>query len=252
MLRPLPISATPNRVDRLQDMACAALRAYDLPGAQLTPLCIFNNAVFQVDVGHGQRYVLRLHRPGYRSISHTRSELRYLQSLRWDTGLAVPEPIYTRQGELVTVVSGDGADTSLHCDVLTWLDGTACGRATELGPVRYTSLARCWGVCTSTRNTSSRRQTLTCPAGMPTACSPSVSPHKPGPVTGNFLTRGHGGLDHRAGHLASATPAVSDSTPVRLKQGGDLDILSYHDTEARNEKGGCYGNHHPIPATKQP
>ena len=98
MLRSLAHLSPTERVDRLQRLAYAALRAYDLPGAQITPLRIFNNAVFQVDVGHGQRYVLRLHRPGYRSLFHTRSELRYLQALRRDTGLTVPEPVATRQG----------------------------------------------------------------------------------------------------------------------------------------------------------
>ena len=98
MLRSLAHLSHTERVDRLQHLAYAALRAYELPRAQITPLRIFNNAVFQVDVGHGQRYVLRLHRPGYRSLSHTRSELGYLQVLRQETGLAVPEPVQTRQG----------------------------------------------------------------------------------------------------------------------------------------------------------
>jgi hypothetical protein len=57
MLRSFAHLSYTERVDRLQHMAYAALRAYDLPEAQITPLRIFNNAVFQVDVGHGQRYV---------------------------------------------------------------------------------------------------------------------------------------------------------------------------------------------------
>ncbi len=186
MLRSFAHLSHTERVDRLQHLGYAALRAYDLPGAQITPLRIFNNAVFQVDARHGQRYVLRLHRPGYRSLSHTRSELRYLQILRQDTGLAVPEPIYTRQGELVTIIAGDGGDTSLHCDVLTWLDGTACGRAPDLGPRVVSQLGEVLG------RMHLHAQHFVPPPGFDLPCwdadglFTSVSPHKPGPIAGLF------------------------------------------------------------------
>jgi hypothetical protein len=39
---------------------------------------------------------------------------------------------------------------------------------------------------------------------------------------------------------------ISDATPVRLKQVGDLDILSHHDTEARDEKGRSHGHRHRL------
>jgi Ser/Thr protein kinase RdoA (MazF antagonist) len=186
MLRSFAHLSHTERVDRLQHMAYAALGAYNLPGAQITPLRIFNNAVFQVDGGHGQRYVLRLHRPGYRSISHTCSELRYLQALRWDTGLVVPEPVYTRQGELVTVISGDGVDTSLHCDVLTWLDGVACGRTTELGPRAVYKLGEVLGRLHLHAQHFIPPPDFDLPCWDADGLFTSVSPHKPGPVAGLF------------------------------------------------------------------
>jgi Ser/Thr protein kinase RdoA (MazF antagonist) len=186
MLRSFVHLSHTERVDRLQHMAYAALGAYNLPGAQITPLRIFNNAVFRVDVGPAQRYVLRLHRPGYRSISHTCSELRYLQAVRRDTGLAVPEPVYTRQGGLVTIISGDGGDAALHCDVLTWLDGTSYGRATELGPRAVYRLGEALG------RLHLHAQHFIPPPDFDLPCWDAdglltpVSPHKPGPVAGLF------------------------------------------------------------------
>jgi len=186
MLRSFAHLSHTERVDRLQHMAYAALGAYNLPGAQITPLRISNNAVFRVDVGPAQRYVLRLHRPGYRSLSQTRSELRYLQAVRRDTGLAVPEPVYTRQGGLVTIISGDGGDVALHCDVLTWLDGTAYGRATELGPRVVYRLGEALG------RLHLHAQHFIPPPDFDLPCWDAdglltpVSPHKPGPVAGLF------------------------------------------------------------------
>src|SRR5262249_47786630 len=60
------------------------------------------------------------------------------------------------------------------------------------------------------------------------------------------------GLDHGVGHLAYMRPLkIGGSTLVWLKQGGDLDILSHHDIEARDEKGGRCGNDSPRNATRQ-
>src|SRR5712691_1946564 len=184
MLRSFAHLSHTERVDRLQHVARSALRAYDLPDAQLTPLRIFNNAVFKVDVGYGQTYVLRLHRPGYRSISHTRSEFRYLQALRRDTGLAVPEPVCTRSGELVTVLSRDGVDTPLHCDVLTWLDGTVCRLDADLGSRAVYQLGAVLG------RMHLHAQHFTPPPDFDLPCwdadglFTSVSPHQPGQVAG--------------------------------------------------------------------
>src|SRR6266568_1425520 len=70
-------------------------------------------------------------------------------------------------------------------------------------------------------------------------------------VSRNF-NRSITGLDHGVGHLAYMRPQkISGSTLVWLKQGGDLDILSHHDIEARDEKGGRCGNDSPRDATRQ-
>lgn len=101
--------------------------AYNLRVERITPLRLENNAVFRVEtrgMSDGtSSYALRIHRPGYRSAAQTRSELRYLQALTRDTGLAVPEPVPTREGDVVATVTLDGSSEPRHCDVLTWIEG---------------------------------------------------------------------------------------------------------------------------------
>jgi Ser/Thr protein kinase RdoA (MazF antagonist) len=121
----------------LQHLAQSALTAYDLPETRLTPLRFTNNAIFKVETASAQAntlaYVLRIHRPRYRSSAETRSELQYIQALRREVGLALPEPVYTRQGDLITTASIEGIDEPRHCDLVTWLDGRVCRPHQGLG-----------------------------------------------------------------------------------------------------------------------
>ncbi len=102
-------------------LAHAALAAYDLPAdACLAPLASGLNTTFAVTTAN-RRFVLRVHRPGYRTAANTRAELSYLGALGKvlrGTGVEVPQPLLTVDGDLVVVVSNDQ-----HCDLLTWVDG---------------------------------------------------------------------------------------------------------------------------------
>lgn len=123
--------------DALADVARRALAAYELPGdAALRPLRLTNNAVFEVALGPGQRHVLRVHRPHYRTPAHTRSELQFLAALDAalaGTAIRVPRPIAARDGRLVVEVGGPDA-TRRHCDLLSWIDGRVLRPTRGLGP----------------------------------------------------------------------------------------------------------------------
>lgn len=117
--------------EELVTVARAALAAYDIPtDARVEPIRLKNNAVFDVQA-QGTRLVVRLHRPEYRSANETRSELRFLQALSprlKGTRIRVPEPIATRDGDLVVEVGGR------HASVLTWVDGRELKPTRGLGP----------------------------------------------------------------------------------------------------------------------
>lgn len=121
--------------------AAAALARYDLPPeSRLRPIRTTNNAVFEVAAGgrsgRPRRYVLRMHRPHYRTVEQTRSELfllRLLHEALPGDRFSVPQPVPARDGALVVEVSPRRGMTR-HCDLLTWVDGRVRRPGRGLGP----------------------------------------------------------------------------------------------------------------------
>ena len=121
----------------MKRLAENALASYDLGEIHLTPLMHFFNTTFRVDTcpapdlnrssvaraGKGERYVIRIHRPGSQDVSTIRSELLWLLALRHDEGLVVPEPVASRTGELVTCATAPGIPEARSCVVFRWVDG---------------------------------------------------------------------------------------------------------------------------------
>ncbi|MDQ2885006.1 MAG: phosphotransferase [Chloroflexota bacterium] len=114
-------------------MAETALASYDLGAVRLTPLMHFFNTTFRIDTcpqspdaqpeHAGERYVIRIHRPGTQDAATIRSELLWLLALRRDMGLVVPEPVPTRAGELVTLAATAGVPEPRQCVVFRWVAG---------------------------------------------------------------------------------------------------------------------------------
>jgi Ser/Thr protein kinase RdoA (MazF antagonist) len=125
------------QIRRIRRLAAIALTAYDLEVVSITPLQHFLNTTFRVDTytranrasrntntsEHLQRFALRVSRPGFQDASNIRSELLWLQAIRVQTGMVVPEPILTRDGSLLTTVSTTGVPEPRHCTLFRWVEG---------------------------------------------------------------------------------------------------------------------------------
>ncbi len=111
------------QVGRLKRLAAAALTEYDLPGARLTPLVHAFNTTFQVTDAEGNRYALRITRPGKSTVAEVQSELAWLVALRRDTDLVIPEPVPTRAGALLTVAVAPGVPEPRICVLFRWVPG---------------------------------------------------------------------------------------------------------------------------------
>jgi Ser/Thr protein kinase RdoA (MazF antagonist) len=109
-----------------------ALAAYPLADPRLRFVAHGENTTFQVsaraDDGAVERFLLRVHRP----VRHGRfidsdaaiaAELRWLAALRAETDLLVPQPLFTRDGELTTTASAPGVRRPRTCSILRWMDG---------------------------------------------------------------------------------------------------------------------------------
>jgi Ser/Thr protein kinase RdoA (MazF antagonist) len=111
------------RTRRLRRLAEAALTAYDVPVARLTPLAPGLNTTFRVDATDGHRYVLRVQRPDGPGAAQVRAEAAWLAALRRDSDLVVPLPVATRAREPVTVVADPAVPEPRTCVLLRWVDG---------------------------------------------------------------------------------------------------------------------------------
>ena len=116
------------QLGRLRRMGRTALERYpgDFDGARLVLLRHEQNATFRVD--GGERYVLRINRPGLQSEATVESEMAWLAALRRDTDLVVPEPVATRDGSLVVTVADPGVPGARCCALLRWIDGRFVNR----------------------------------------------------------------------------------------------------------------------------
>ena len=103
--------------------AIKALEAWGMQGADVSLVAQRENIVFRVR-HQGRQYALRLHRPGYQSVSMLHSELAWMQYLGAQ-GLTVPSPLPSVDGSLLQEVDG------CHADLLTWLDGQPMGATGE-------------------------------------------------------------------------------------------------------------------------
>jgi Ser/Thr protein kinase RdoA (MazF antagonist) len=124
------------QLERLGALARAALAAWALDGAAVTPIKYRENAVFRIDTEEGRRFVLRVHRPGYRSDAAIRSEAAWMQALAAD-GLPTPELIATRAGDVLVHAEATGVPESRQCDLLGWVAGVPLGsleQGVDLGP----------------------------------------------------------------------------------------------------------------------
>jgi len=114
------------QLERLAALARRALPAWGLDGARLAPLKYRENAVFLVEDEGGRRAVLRVHRPGYRSDAHIRSEAAWMRALA-AAGVPTPVILPATGGDVLVAADADGVPEPRWCDLQSWVDGTPLG-----------------------------------------------------------------------------------------------------------------------------
>ncbi len=101
-------------------VAQSVLDHWGLGTANVSLIAQRENQVYCVTAANGDRFALRLHRPGYQTMTALRSELDWMHSLQ-QAGVEVPTPIPAKDGALLIEASG------FHIDLLTWLNGRPLG-----------------------------------------------------------------------------------------------------------------------------
>jgi Ser/Thr protein kinase RdoA (MazF antagonist) len=106
------------------ELARQALSLYDLPrNARVHLISHSENDTYRVEATSGQRWALRVQRPGYQSKNALASEIAWLVALRNDGVVATPVPIAGLNGEWVQVASPQGAPEARNVVLFAWEDG---------------------------------------------------------------------------------------------------------------------------------
>lgn len=83
------------------ELVAAAKRWSQLEGATPRLINHSENHTFAYRTHDRDRFTLRIHRPNYQNIRSIESELHWLEALRRDTDLPIPEPVPGRDGALL-------------------------------------------------------------------------------------------------------------------------------------------------------
>lgn len=100
-----------------------ALAEYAVPVARLTVMGGGWNTTYRVEEPDGQRYVMRVQREDGCTPEMVRDEMAWLTRLRRDTDLVVPDPVPTRDGDLVAVAEDPLVPGARGCVLYRWVDG---------------------------------------------------------------------------------------------------------------------------------
>ena len=120
---------------RLLRVAKIALKDYGLNDAEIKLISHRENTTYRIDVPEKiqkteinspylvNRYLLRIHRGDYLSARNVTSELQWLQALKTQAHLPVPEAVPTLTGKLATVVETDDIPQPRVCSLTRWVYG---------------------------------------------------------------------------------------------------------------------------------
>ena len=134
-LKPYRALTHRGRLRRIRCLAQQALAQYGMAGAQLTFVHQAGNTMYRVaapdpasspvdhDLFAPDRFLLRIHQPGYQTPEGIELELAWLEAMRCDAGLPVPEPVRTLESRLLVQVSIPGIPGPRHCSLLRWVKG---------------------------------------------------------------------------------------------------------------------------------
>ena len=119
--------STAGKLRRLRDLAIAALTHYDLEGPEIAYHGFDTNLLYRVTTASGERYMLRLAAPGWRTSEDLRSEAMWLTALGRDTAVAVPSIMPAESGEYVVPISRRGVPQAWNATLMSWVPGRLLG-----------------------------------------------------------------------------------------------------------------------------
>ena len=115
------------RLRRIGRLAAVALAAYGIKARTMRLHSFETNLLYAVGSETGERYMLRMAYPGWRTLEDLQAEAAWLQALHADTDIGAPQVIPTLQGKYVLPMNGLGVPSTWYATLMTWVDGRLLG-----------------------------------------------------------------------------------------------------------------------------
>ena len=115
------------KLRRLRDLAVTALTHYDLERPEIAYHGFETNLLYRVTTASGERFMLRLASPGWRTFADLLSEALWLDALNHETTLAVPRIVPARSGEYVLPLGAPGIPDVWNTSLMSWVPGRSLG-----------------------------------------------------------------------------------------------------------------------------
>ena len=115
------------KLRRLHQLAEQGLTHYDLHQPQIRFHAFATNLLYRVQTGNGERYMLRLAYPGWRSYEDLLSEALWLKALSEETDIPVPDVLPACSGERVLAIDFPGIPDRWTITLMRWVPGRLLG-----------------------------------------------------------------------------------------------------------------------------
>ena len=108
---------------RLHGLAVSAMQQYDLPIAQIAFHRFETNPLYRVHTKTGERFILRLAIPGWRTESDLQAEALWLDALGNETNIPVPRVLTATDGNTVLPMEMAGTSDVWYTTLMSWQPG---------------------------------------------------------------------------------------------------------------------------------
>jgi len=126
-MKPYSDMTSAGKLRRLHNLALAALAQYDLDRPEISYHGFDTNLLYRVNSASGERFMLRLAYPGWRTLEDLQSEAMWLEAIRRDTSITAPVVILAASGEYVLPVGLPSIPQTWNVTLMSWVPGRTLG-----------------------------------------------------------------------------------------------------------------------------
>jgi Ser/Thr protein kinase RdoA (MazF antagonist) len=117
------------RLRRLRGLAEAALAQYELDSPEIEFFGFETNLLFRVRAATGERFMLRMASPGWRTFEDLQAEALWLEALRRDRNIPAPRIMPARSGQYVLPMESPNVAKTWNASLMTWVPGSLLGKS---------------------------------------------------------------------------------------------------------------------------